>query len=294
VQANEDKEAKSRSNKLRDYAVLTKLRLASLVIVSAGFGYFIGTDSADMKVLLSLLVGGTLVTMGANGMNQVWERVSDALMERTRNRPIPSGRMGWLEAWLVSVAFAAGGVIILFLGTNNLTAFFSLGALLSYVFVYTPMKRVSPMAVFVGAFPGAAPPMLGWIAATGEITHEGWILFALQFVWQFPHFWSIAWRLDSDYRKGGFYLLPFSDGHSQRNAFQILLYTLALLPLSWLPFWFGYLNLGSTLIIFLASVGFAIPALQLYFSLNMKDATKLMFASFVYLPVILTAYLINF
>lgn len=280
--------------RLREYAVLTKMRLASLVIVSAVLGFFIGAaDEWTWNTLLALFIGGTCITGSANGLNQVWEKNTDRLMSRTSDRPLPAGRMGQAEALTVSITLGLFGFGIMLLGTNPLCAWLSMAALLVYVFLYTPLKRITPLAVFVGAFPGAVPPLLGYTAATGGIPNEALMLFALQFMWQFPHFWAIAWRADQDYKKGGFVLLPFSSGHSRENAFQIMLYTCSLIPLSLLPYWLGYIHLLPTVILVTASVLFAIPAIRLYFSCSMKDATRLMFASFFYLPVIQLAYLLD-
>jgi protoheme IX farnesyltransferase len=282
-------------SRFKDYVLLTKLRLSALVIISALFGYLIALKGAlvDWSVLVGLMVGGALVTMGANGMNQVLERVSDALMDRTRNRPIPAGRMGFREGWFVSMALGLLGFVVLWYTTHAVTAILSIASLLVYVLVYTPMKRMTSIAVFVGAFPGAVPPLLGWVAATGSISHEALVLFFLQFIWQFPHFWSIAWRLEEDYKKGGFYLLPFNGGRDRKNAFQILLYTFFLLPMSWLPYYFGYMTLLGGGLLFGLSVLFLWPSVVLYFSLKNSAATQLMFASFFYLPLLLIIYLLN-
>lgn len=274
--------------------MLTKFRLSALVVFSAVLGFFIGIESDwTWTCLAALSIGGALVTAGANGLNQVWEKETDRKMQRTSDRPVASGRMASLEGLWVSLGLGVSGVILLYVGTNALTAVLSAVALLVYVLLYTPLKRVTSLAVFVGAFPGAIPPLLGYVAAHGIITNEGLMLFALQFIWQFPHFWAIAWRLNDDYEKGGFFLLPFSSGRSRENAFQILIYTLALIPMSFIPLWFGYLHMATTVVLVLSALAFAYPAVRLYFSCAMKDATNLMFASFVYLPVMQIAYLLD-
>ncbi len=274
--------------------MLTKFRLSALVVFSAVLGFFIGIESDwTWTCLAALSIGGALVTAGANGLNQVWEKETDRKMQRTSDRPVASGRMASLEGLWVSLGLGVSGVILLYVGTNALTAVLSAVALLVYVLLYTPLKRVTSLAVFVGAFPGAIPPLLGYVAAHGFITNEGLMLFALQFIWQFPHFWAIAWRLNDDYEKGGFFLLPFSSGRSRENAFQILIYTLALIPMSFIPLWFGYLHMATTVVLVLSALAFAYPAVRLYFSCAMKDATNLMFASFVYLPVMQIAYLLD-
>jgi protoheme IX farnesyltransferase len=169
---------------------------------------------------------------------------------------------------------------------NPLSGWLGIAALVSYVAVYTPLKRITPFAVFVGAFPGAIPPMLGWVAATGEIGIQGLILFAIQFIWQFPHFWSLAWVLDDDYKKAGFRMLPAADGRSKTSAFQILIYTAGLVPIGFLPLMFKMVTPVSVILITIAGVYFLIKAVKLHNSLDIKDARKLMFASFIYLPVV--------
>jgi protoheme IX farnesyltransferase len=285
---------KTKTHKMRDYVMLTKFRLSALVIFSAVLGFFIGIDTEWTWIsLTSLALGGALVTAGANGLNQVWEKDTDQKMRRTEDRPVASGRMASIEGFGISLGLGVSGVFLLYMGTNPLTALLSALALLVYVLVYTPLKRITPLAVFVGAFPGAIPPLLGYVAAHGTVTNEALMLFALQFIWQFPHFWAIAWRLNEDYERGGFFLLPFSSGRSRENAFQILMYTLALIPMSFIPLWFGYLHGITTIVLVLAALAFAYPAVRLYFSCSMKDATNLMFASFVYLPVMQIAYLLD-
>ncbi len=270
----------------KDYALFTKVRLSSLVIFSALIGYLIGADQVDWLSFSLLAVGGTCITAASNGMNQILERDLDKLMVRTMDRPLPQERMKVNEAWLLAGLLTLGGTLCLWLGTNLLTTVLSLSALVAYTFVYTPLKRKTPLAVFVGAFPGAVPPLLGWTAATGSIGQEAVLLFFLQFMWQFPHFWAIAWRLDEDYRRAGFYLLPFPTGRNRANAFQILLYNMSLIPISLIPYWTGMLGGIATGILVLAAVGFALPAIKLYWSCKNEDARLLMFASFFYLPII--------
>jgi protoheme IX farnesyltransferase len=168
---------------------------------------------------------------------------------------------------------------------NPLTGALSLGSLLTYAFLYTPLKRKSPFAVFVGAFPGAIPPVLGWVAVRNEIGLEALILYAIQFIWQFPHFWAIAWVLDDDYKKAGFRLLPSVNGRDKSSAFQTMVYSLCLLPLALLPGYFGFAGTGSTLLLLLSGIVLVIPAVKLYRDCDMKSAQRLMFGSFIYLPV---------
>ena len=211
----------SLKSKLADYASLGKLRLASLVVYSAGLGYGLGLLNSDTKyfdweTFIYLLLGGLLVTASSNGYNQVIERESDKKMERTKNRPIPAGRMSVTEGIIVSTILGIIGSYLL-IQINYLSFALGLIALVSYVAIYTPLKKITPISVFVGAFPGSIPPMIGYIAATGEFGFEPGIIFLVQFVWQFPHFWAIAWKGSEDYAKGGYRMLPFGDDKDKRT-----------------------------------------------------------------------------
>ena len=241
------------SSKVSDYASFIKLRLASLVVFSAVLGYMLAVPSIDWTVLSILCVGGFLVTGSSNGFNQIIERDLDKLMDRTKDRPLAAGRMSVTEAFIVASLAGIVGVGMLFY-LNTLTGVLGVLALFSYVAIYTPLKRITPWAVFVGAFPGAIPPMLGWVAATGTFGLEAGILFALQFMWQFPHFWAIAWKINDDYLKAGFKLLPSPEGRDQLSAFLILLYTLFMIASSFLPILFGMAGLGAAVVIGIAGI----------------------------------------
>ncbi len=277
--------------KLKDYAAFSKLRLASLVVFSAFCGYLMAADTINWKDLILLLVGGFFVTGSSNGFNQIIEREPDLLMKRTQNRPLPQNRMSVKEAVIVASVMGLLGIILLYL-INPLSALLGAIALILYTAVYTPLKRETPFAVFVGAFPGAIPPMLGYIAFTGTLDLEAWVLFAVQFMWQFPHFWAIAWKLDNDYKLAGFKMLP-SGNRDKSSAYLILVYTLMMIPVSLLPLFFGISGYISAAIILLAGIGFLVLAIKLFNTLSTKDASKLMFASFIYLPVVQVAMLID-
>jgi protoheme IX farnesyltransferase len=277
--------------KIRIYMAFTKFRLSALVILSALSGYLFA-GGRDGLIITYLMLGGLLVTAASNGSNQIWEKDLDKLMKRTENRPIPAGKMSVKEGIIVVSLCLLTGLYLLFLINLN-ALILGFAAFISYVFIYTPMKRVSPWAVLVGAFPGAIPPMLGAIAATDKYGFLPGILFFVQFVWQFPHFWAIAWVLDEDYRKAGFSLLPSKSGRSKQSAFQIMFYSLALIPFSLLPW---ILDMTGNLTLIVASVCsglFFIYAYKLFLSCEVKDARKLMFASFVYLPVIQFVYVFD-
>lgn len=271
-------------SKLKTYLVFTKFRLSALVIVSALSGYlFVGGN--DGLVMTYLLVGGLLVTAASNGANQIWEREIDKLMNRTKNRPIPLNQMTVTEGLIIVIFCLLTGTVLLAL-INWYSAILGFAAFVSYVFMYTPMKRKSAWAVFVGAFPGAIPPFLGAIAHTNEFGLIPGVLFFVQFTWQFPHFWAIAWVAFEDYKAGGFSLLPSKSGKSKSSAFQIVVYSLALIPFSLLPWILGWTGITSMIIAAIIGAGFFFYSYKLYLTCDDRDAKKLMFASFIYLPII--------
>ncbi len=286
---------KSRSatyHKVRDIGLLTKVRLALVVVISAVAGYFMGPGEFSLIHLLLLIVGGFLVTGASNAFNQAIEHNLDRLMDRTRGRPIPAGRMSVVESIAIASIFAVAGIVCLAM-INWLSAVLGFLALFIYVAVYTPLKQITPWAVFVGAFPGAIPPMLGYIAASGSFGLEPGILFVVQFIWQFPHFWAIAWVVDEDYAKAGFSLLPSTGRKDKSSAFQILLYSLFLIPASLLPWMFQMTGNWSAIPVTLLGVGFAYLAFRLLRTCERKEARVLMFASFIYLPLVQLLYVID-
>lgn len=272
---------------------LLKLRLSWLVVFSALTSFFMGTQSFDWYTPILLTLGGFLVTGASNAFNQIIERDLDKLMSRTENRPMPQGRLSHTEALIFSAITGALGIWLLWEFMNPLSGILGLIALLSYVVIYTPLKRVTPFAVFVGAFPGAIPPMLGWVAATGEIGIQGLILFAVQFIWQFPHFWSLAWVMHDDYQKAGFDMLPAADGRSKTSALQILIYTAGLVPIGLLPLMFRMISPVAVVIITISGIFFLMRAIHLHRTLEISDARKVMFGSFIYLPVVQLAMMFD-
>jgi len=270
--------------KLGAYAAFTKLRLTSLVVISSIIGYGIGAVSFSWMEVFWLSLSGILVTGASNGFNQVIERDVDLLMNRTKNRPLPQGTMSVIEALLLATAMGAIGLILLFFMFNQLAAVLGALALFSYVLIYTPLKRYSSIAVFVGAFPGAIPPMLGYVAATADFDLYAGLLFATQFMWQFPHFWAIAWVSHEDYKKAGYHLLP-SKGKDGQSAFLTLLYTLFLIPVSLLPWAFDLIGPVAAVALSAAGIAFALPAFKLLRTKSDKSARAVMFASFFYLPI---------
>jgi len=270
--------------KIKAYAAFTKLRLTSLVIISSVIGYGIGAVTFSWLEVFWLSLGGLLVTGSSNGFNQVIEREYDALMNRTKNRPLPTGKMRLIESLILATVMGIAGLVVLYFVFNPLAAVLGALALFSYVLLYTPLKRISSIAVFVGAFPGAIPPMLGYVAATADFDLYAGLLFAIQFIWQFPHFWAIAWVSHSDYKKAGYHLLP-SKGKDGQSAFLTFLYTLFLIPVSLLPWAFDLV--GSEAAIGLGVLGllFAFPAFKLLKLRSDAAARTVMFASFFYLPI---------
>ena len=274
-------------------AELSKLRLASLVVLSAIFGYLIANSEFNFSSFIGLLMGGTLVTAGANAFNQIIERATDAVMLRTMKRPLPQNRLSTQAAVCISIALTLGGFLILYWQTNPYCALLSVLSSAVYVFVYTPLKKKTPLAVIVGAIPGAAPPLLGWVAVKGFVGLEAVLLFFLQFLWQFPHFWAIAWRLHEDYARAGIYLLPLRGGPSRENAMIVLVYTLLLIPGAVVPYVFGFYGLLSMAGILLLGVGFSLLAYWLVKNPEPKAALYLLYGSFFYLPFMQLLWYLN-
>jgi protoheme IX farnesyltransferase len=276
-------------SKVKDYAQFMKMRLASLVVLSAAISFVIGSSTIDYTKMLWLVLGGFLVTGSSNGFNQIIERHLDKLMDRTQNRPLPQERMNVNESLAIATIMGVVGIVILWVYMNPMSGILGFTALFLYTSVYTPLKRKTPFAVFVGAFPGAIPPLLGYVATTGgfgEIPFQAWVLFVVQFMWQFPHFWAIAWVLDDDYKKAGFRMLPSLGGRDKSSAFQVFVYTLFLLPISLFPVLFGMSGSISAIIISTCGIYFAYLAYKLYTDCTIEAARKLMFGSFIYLPIV--------
>jgi protoheme IX farnesyltransferase len=278
-------------SKFKTYLIFIKFRLSFLVILSAISGYLFA-GGVNLTELSFLIIGGILVTGASNGANQIWEQNLDKLMNRTNRRPLPLGLMSNSEAYAIVIISLVVGIALLYL-INIYSALLGLFAFVSYVFVYTPLKQVSPWAVFVGAFPGAIPPFLGAIAATNDFGLLPGVLFFVQFTWQFPHFWAIAWILHEDYQRAGFYLLPSKSGKSKFSAFQIMVYSLALIPFSLIPWLMGWCGNITLVVASVLGILFFVYSYRLYSTLEDKDARKLMFASFVYLPIIQFVYVFD-
>jgi protoheme IX farnesyltransferase len=277
---------------LKDYLLLVKLRLSLLVVFSSVVTYLTAAmgHSINWFELSMLALGGFFVTGSANGINQIIEKDFDKLMHRTANRPLATNRISIMEAAIFCTLLGLIGVALIGFYLNKTSSLLALASLLSYAFIYTPLKRVSPISVLVGAFPGAVPAMLGWVAFTGTIGIEALVFFGIQFFWQFPHFWSVAWLLDDDYKRAGFKMLPSTPGRDKGTALQTLAFTLVLIPFGMLPAYLGFAGLISTGIAVVGGIWMSYNAYLLFKSCDIASAKRLMFSAFIYLPVVQLAF----
>ena len=278
--------------KVKDIAVLTKMRLASLVVFSAFLGYLLAAQSIVWMDVFYLIIGGFLVTGSSNGFNQIMERDVDSLMDRTKNRPIPAGRMSSKEAAWISTVYGILGIALLWFGLNPLSGILGALALFIYVFIYTPLKKHGPIAVFAGAFPGAVPPMLGYVAESGQFGLIAGLLFAVQFAWQFPHFWSIAWKVNEDYNKANYFLLP-TRVKDKTSSLIIVVSSIVLIPVSLIPMMLGIGGPIAMLVVVLSGLAVLYYSIRLHSGHEEKMASKLMFSTFFYLPIVQLAYLMS-
>ncbi|HBT10343.1 MULTISPECIES: heme o synthase [Leeuwenhoekiella] len=283
---------KSPSSLWIDFKEITKMRLAISVVFSSMAGYLLGAYTFDWLTILLLAVGGYLMVGASNAYNQIIEKDLDALMDRTKNRPVPSGRMSVRTAFIIACVFTVLGLITLYY-INPITAVFGGISIFLYVCVYTPLKTKTPLSVFVGAFPGAIPFMMGWVAATGDFGIEAGTLFMLQFFWQFPHFWAIGWFLYDDYKKGGFFMLP-TGKRDRGTAVQVILYTIWTVLVSLIPV-FGvtgrlYLTPISAVLVGILGLLLLYYAIRLFKYKNNVTAKRLMLSSVSYITLIQIIY----
>jgi protoheme IX farnesyltransferase len=289
---------------LRDYAELTKLRVTTLVVMTAWCGYFFGSLKSGVSSLswdlFHALLGIGLVAGGTAALNEVMEHDIDGHMRRTARRPLPAGRMTLWHATLVGVAMIVGGALYLDLALNSLTGSLSLLTAFVYLAAYTPLKKIHPVCTFVGAFPGAMPGVLGWTAARGQLDWGALVMFAIVFFWQFPHFFSIAWLYREDYAAGRIRMLPVVEPEGRSTAVRILLYSLALIPVSLAPTFLGmagriYLVGALALGIALLYVGWRLSALQMPLTAarSKQRARQLLQATIVYLPLLFILMMMN-
>ncbi len=291
-------------NKVKDYLQLVKLSLSIMVVFSSVISFLLtqgsnGYGKDTWVYVLLLFAGGMLVTGSANAINQVVEKDTDALMKRTATRPVAAGRMSVAEGWAFAIITGALGVFILGNYFNWLTAGLAAFSLFLYAFIYTPLKKVNSIAVLVGAVPGALPCLIGWTAGDNNLAIGGWVLFAFQFFWQFPHFWAIAWVSHKDYSSVGFKLLPADKGPTKFTAMQAIMYSVLLLPITVAPYYTGICNYNNTqgiislIIIGLANLFMIGRCISLYKKMDVSSARKVMFGSYMYLPVVMLALLLS-
>jgi protoheme IX farnesyltransferase len=276
-------------SKAKSFFKLTKFTLSALVVLSAVITFFTVADTFTWKQVLAISLGGFLVTAAANGFNQIIEKDLDKLMNRTRFRPIPTGNLNTMQAFVFCAIIGLIGTMMLWVFTNPLCGIIGFVSIILYALVYTPLKRVTPFSVFIGAIPGALPTLIGAIAATddfGHITFYAVLLFCIQFFWQFPHFWAIAWVSHDDYQRAGFFMLPSKGGRDKVSRSQILIYTLSLFPIALTPFIFNFSGWISATVVSCMGLVFIVQAYNLYRSGTIEDARKLMFGSFIYLPLV--------
>ena len=278
---------------LRAYFEITKPKIVAMVFVTLAIGFFMAPGPHNLLQLLNALIGTGLASAGAAALNHCLERDTDRLMERTKNRPIPTGVIRPIEALVFGVFLVLVGVFYLELIVNLLTAFLVLLTAFLYVLVYTPLKRLSWLNTFVGAIPGALPPMIGWAAASGSVGFGAYILFLILFAWQHPHFYALAWMFREDYARGGLQMLPVIDPTGRRTMFHILFYALFLFVISLVPVYLGMAGrtyFFGVMILGLVMLGISI---ELALSKSLADAKKLFRASLIYFPVLLVLVIVD-
>lgn len=284
------------AGKIKDYLKLIKPSLSIMVVFSSVLAYLLVPGIEEkyenpLRMTILLAIGGLLVTGSANAINQAVEKDTDAIMKRTSSRPVAAGRMSITEAWVFAIVTGTVGIFILGYYFNWTAAGLAAFSLFLYAFVYTPLKKVNAIAVLVGAFPGALPCLIGWAAGDETLGIGGWVLFGIQFLWQFPHFWAICWIAYKDYSTAGFKLLPSEKGPTKFTALQTVIYSMLLLPIGVVPYFIGMSGLVSLFIVAAANLLMVGQCVRLYREMDVKAARRVMFSSYIYLPVILFALL---
>jgi protoheme IX farnesyltransferase len=270
-----------------DYITLAKPRLNMLVVATSLAGFVMGHgNTSDVVTVVSLVIGTALVASGASAVNQVYERRTDALMRRTRLRPMPDRRVSPDDALRYAAVLCAGGLMLLAFGANLLSALVALATLVSYAAVYTPLKPRTSLATVIGAIPGALPPVIGWAAATDDLSRGAWVLFAIVFLWQLPHFLAIAWMYREDYARAGFPMLPVIEPDGRSTARQSVLYAAALLPVSLAPTLLGMTTATYFVAALLLTLAFVLLTLQFARTRSERDARRVFFGSITYLPLL--------
>jgi heme o synthase len=279
---------------MKDYIALTKPRITWLILMSTGVGYFFGAKNGwHWLTLLHTVIGTGLIASGTAALNQWYERKADGMMRRTQARPLPAGRLDAGKALVFAIAISVAGFVELWFGANPLSALLGLVTLLTYLFVYTPLKQRSPHSTTVGAIPGAMPPLIGFAAASGTLTWDAWVLFAILLLWQFPHFYAIAWMYKEDYARAGIRMLPVVEPDGKSTARRILVYSIALIPISLMPKFFamaGNVYLYGALVLGLAFVYYG---LRIRWDRTRQQARRVLLASVVYLPLLFSLMLVD-
>ena len=275
--------------------LLIKPSLSIMVVFSSVISYLLAPKVVefDWLMILLLFVGGMLVTGSANAINQVVEKDTDSVMKRTAKRPVAAGRMSVDEGWAFAIITGMVGVFMLGYFFNWLSAGLAVFSLFLYAFIYTPLKKVNAIAVLVGAFPGALPCLIGWAAGEDKLSMGGWVLFAIQFLWQFPHFWAIAWVSHKDYTTAGFKLLPSERGPTKYTAMQAVMYSLLMIPAGIIPYYIGMSGMVALVIVTVANLFLVWQCLRLYKNMDVASARRVMFSSYIYLPVVFLALLFD-
>lgn len=301
------------ASKVKDYFILIKFTLSFMVVFSCVVCYLLAPGiTIDFASVALLFIAGMLITGSANAINQAVEKDTDALMKRTAGRPVAAGRMSTKEAWVFAIITGLSGTVIMWQWFNLASALIALFSLFLYAFIYTPLKKINSISVLVGAFPGALPCLIGWVAGTGFInpvahlqaattTGEvatfsnfgGYILFAMQFLWQFPHFWAIAWVAHKDYEKAGFKLLPSKEGPTRFTAVQTVIYSMLMIPVGMLPYFFNISGVVAFWILLACNLWMVYISVMLVMKMNVAAARKVMFSSYFYLMIVFLALLFD-
>jgi len=282
------------ASKVKDYFQLIKFTLSFMVVFSCVVCYLLAPNvKFNLTAVLLLFTAGMLITGSANAINQAVEKDTDAMMKRTAGRPVASGRMSEQEAWVFAVITGIAGVLVMWYWFNFASAMIGLFSLFLYAFVYTPLKKINSVSVLVGAFPGALPCLIGWVAATGEFSIGGWILFGIQFLWQFPHFWAIAWVAHQDYSRAGFKLLPSDKGPTKFTALQTVMYSVLMVPVGMLPYYFKISGVISLWIVLACNLWMVFVSLRLFIKMDVGSARRVMFSSYFYLMIVLLSLLFD-
>lgn len=279
--------------KVRDYMLLIKFTLSFTVVFSCVICYLLTPKVVeyDWTMIMLLFLAGMLITGSANAINQAVEKDTDALMKRTSKRPVANGSMSQNEAYAFAIIAGIVGVAMMWYYFNLSSALVSAFSLFLYAFIYTPLKKINSIAVLIGALPGALPCLIGWVAGNDDFSLGGWVLFGMQFLWQFPHFWAIAWVAHADYTKAGFKLLPADKGPTKFTAIQTIMYSVLMIPIGMVPYFIGLTGITSLWIVLVCNLFMVVQSARLYKEMDVKAARRVMFSSYIYLPIVLLALL---